>query len=243
VSWTIVPLDLGTLHDRPKDSITFGVGAGETVDLSCLCWLLLGDGGPIVVDSGPPDPDFTALVHKVRLTRSGHADLAAALRAHDVDAAAVTTLVMTHLHWDHAHGSRHLPNARMVVQAREVRYGLRPADQDRRVYEFDRGAPFLGDLPRIDTVDGRTELVRGITLVPTPGHSPGHQSVLVETGSGPYLIAGDHVDLHENWTDRVPSGPTPDVEAWHRSCDTVAALGATILPGHDPATLAQEAYR
>lgn len=242
MTWTIVPLDLGALRDRPKESITFERGAGETVDLACLCWLLIGPHGPIVVDTGPPDPGHAATVHKVRMTRSVHANLAAALSAHGVAADEVRTIVMTHLHWDHCHGSALLPKARIVVQDRELRYGVYPADFDRRVYEFTRGAPFLQDLPRMDVVDGTADVAPGVTVVPTPGHSPGHQSVLVQTASGAYLIAGDLLDLYENWTDRVPSGPTVDVESWQRSYDVVRALGAEVLPAHDRAVLDREAY-
>jgi glyoxylase-like metal-dependent hydrolase (beta-lactamase superfamily II) len=237
VSWTIVPLDLGVLRDRPKDSITFGVGAGERVDLVCLGWLLLDGGAPILVDTGPGTPEHADGVHGVRLQRSAHADLPAALAAHDVRADDVRTVVMTHLHWDHCHGSSLLPRARFVVQDRELRYGVYPAEQDRRVYEFTRGAPFLADLPRMDAVDGPAEVAPGVTVIATPGHSPGHQSVLVETASGPYLIAGDMIDLYENWTDRVPSGPTVDVDAWERSYDELTALDAEVLPGHDVAVL------
>ena len=242
MSWRIVPLDLGTLHNRPRDSITFGRGGGKTVDLVCLGWLLLGPGGPVLVDAGPSDPGHAAAVHNVRLTRSTHADLGAALAAHDVASETVGTIVMTHLHWDHWHGAALLPNARIVVQDRELRYAVHPAERDRRVYEFDVGASFLGHLRRMDLVDGNVDLASGISLVLTPGHSPGHQSVCVQTASGPYLIAGDFVDLFENWTDRVPSGPTVDVDAWERSYDAVSQLGISILPAHDLAVLEHDVY-
>lgn len=243
MSWTIIPLTTGILRDRPKDSITYGVGAGETVDLFCFSWLLLGDEGPIVVDTGPSTAEYAAAVHRVRLEKGPAHDLSAALAAHGVAVEDVRRVVLTHLHWDHCHGCASLPHARLLVQDSELRYAREPEAKDRRVYEHGSDGPLLEQLPRMETVDGRAEVASGVTVLPTPGHSPGHQSVLVEAASRRYLIAGDHFDLYENLSERIPSGPTVDVDTWERSCREVARLGVEVLPGHDGSVLRRKAYR
>lgn len=243
MSWTIIPLTTGILRDRPKESITYGVGPGEKVDLFCFSWLLVGGEGPIVVDTGVPTAEYAATVHRVHLEKEPAHELSAALASHGVAAEDVRTVVLTHLHWDHCHGCASLPHARLVVQDRELRYAMEPEAMDRRVYEHGSGGPLLDQFLRMETVDGPAEIAPGVALMPTPGHSPGHQSVLVDAVSRRYLIAGDLFDLYENLNERIPSGPTVDVEAWERSYREVAALTVDVLPGHDESVLRAEAYR
>ncbi|MGH7776748.1 MAG: N-acyl homoserine lactonase family protein [Candidatus Dormibacterales bacterium] len=240
MSWTILPLNLGMLLNRPKESITFGRGRGAKVDLVCLSWLLIGGGDPIVIDTGPGSAAATARLHPVELAEGE--PLIAQLHRHGVAADDVRTVILTHLHWDHCYGSSAMPRARMLVQEEEIRYSVYPLPCDRVVYEFASGPPFLPDLARMLAVRGTTEVAPGVVLVPTPGHSPGHQSVLVETAAGRYLVAGDHYDLYENFAEMCPSGPTPDLSRWYRSFEEVGRLGATVLPGHDPAVLQHESY-
>jgi glyoxylase-like metal-dependent hydrolase (beta-lactamase superfamily II) len=245
MSWSVVPLDLGNLRDRPKETITYRRGEGETVDLVCYAWLLVGDDGPLLVDTGPSSGEHAGGFHRVRLEKSGDQALERALAAQDVDAADIGTVILTHLHWDHCYGLPQVPNARVLVADREIRYGVYPdPNDDRRKYEFSRGAPFLKELRRMEAVVGEAEVAPGVRIIPTPGHSPGHQSVLVEAETTTYLLAGDFLDLYENWTDRCPSGgSTIDVEAWQRSYDTVEELDVAVLPSHDPLVLRQAVYR
>jgi glyoxylase-like metal-dependent hydrolase (beta-lactamase superfamily II) len=244
MSWSVVPLDLGNLRDRPKETITYQRDAGQTVDLVCYGWLLVGDDGPLLVDTGPSTGEHAADFHGVRLEKGADQALERALAAQDVDAGDIRTVVVTHLHWDHCHGLPQVPNARVLVQDSEIRYGVYPdPNDDRRKYEFSRGAPFLTELRRMEAVDGEAEVAPGVRIIPTPGHSPGHQSVLVEAATATYLLAGDFLDLYENWTERCPSGSTVDVEAWQRSYDAVSRLDVTVLPGHDPLVSRQAVYR
>ncbi|MGH7861024.1 MAG: N-acyl homoserine lactonase family protein [Candidatus Dormibacteraceae bacterium] len=240
MAWRIVPLCVGVLKGRPKELITFRRGTGQRVDLACFCWLLEGGGESIVIDTGPGSAALTAAVHSVELEeRQGLADQ---LAAHGVDANQVRTVILTHLHWDHCYGNHLFPNAELVVQQEEIRYSVYPLPCDHLVYEFGSGAPFLGDLPRMRAVSGAMELLPGVSLIPTPGHSPGHQSVLVATSEGNYLIAGDQYDLYENLHDMIPSGPTVDLASWYRSFETVRRLGAVVLPGHDMTVLNRQVY-
>jgi N-acyl homoserine lactone hydrolase len=242
MSWSITPLNLGWLRNRPKEAITFGHGRGELVDLACFAWLLRDGEQTILVDLGPDSVEHTARVHKVELEKTAEHDLVTLLAAHGVDANELTTVILTHLHWDHVRGLPLVPNATFLVQDVELRYAVYPPPYDHRVYEFTTGAPFLPYLPRMKLVSGRHEIAPGLTAVFTPGHSPGHQSLIVEARSTTYLLAGDYVDLHENWDKRIPTGPTPDCDAWYRTYDELAPMGLTILPGHDGRILEREVY-
>jgi glyoxylase-like metal-dependent hydrolase (beta-lactamase superfamily II) len=102
-----------------------------------------------------------------------------------IDPDDVTDVVLTHLHADHAAGSvtaagdPAFPNARYLVQEAELPNPL--AEPIRELLEVCRGA---------------TEVAPGVRLLPTPGHTPGHQSVVVSDGDEVVVLAGD-VFLHE----------------------------------------------
>ncbi|MFJ3838278.1 MBL fold metallo-hydrolase [Streptomyces sp. NPDC054904] len=119
--------------------------------------------------------------------------LPAALAEAGIAPGDVETVVLTHLHEDHAgwtlgpDGEPFFPEARYVVQRVEVE-SLDPADPVR-----DWAVTPLRAAGRLHEVDGEHRLAPGLTLLPTPGHTPGHQSVLVEQGDGArdVLVTGD----------------------------------------------------
>lgn len=108
-----------------------------------------------------------------------------------VGPADVDTVVLTHLHSDHCgwavlpDGTPMFPNARYVVQQRETA----PLQPDDTASTYVVGP--LRDAGQLHELDGETELAEGITAVPTPGHTPGHQSVVVETPERQVIVTGD----------------------------------------------------
>jgi glyoxylase-like metal-dependent hydrolase (beta-lactamase superfamily II) len=102
------------------------------------------------------------------------------------------------------------------------------------------------DDPRIEwrLADGEAEIAPGVTVVPTYGHTPGHQSFVVtlddSVGGGGYVFAADAADLDENITDERAIGVFVDVQASEtiepiRRLKAIAARrGFPVIPGHDP---------
>ncbi|MFL5799985.1 MAG: N-acyl homoserine lactonase family protein [Actinomycetota bacterium] len=126
-----------------------------------------------------------------------------ALAANGLSAADVTAIANSHLHFDHCGGNALFARRPAYVRAAELQASRQP---DYTVPEW------VG----FDTVqfveldgDGETEVAPGLVLVPTPGHTGGHQSLVVATEAGPVVVAGQAVYTVAEWegsTDPTDSG-------------------------------------
>ena len=88
-----------------------------------------------------------------------------------------------HLHADHAGGNAHFPRVPIYVQAAELMIARAP-DYTYPAYAFD-----FADA-NLQVIRGEEEMVPGVRLIPTPGHTPGHQALVVDTSAGRVLLAG-----------------------------------------------------
>ncbi len=106
------------------------------------------------------------------------------LNRQDFDLASIDAVVNTHLHFDHCGGNRLFAGKPIYVQRRELDDARTKDDYTIREWV---DAPDVGYVP----VDGQFELVPGIRLAHAPGHTPGSQVVVVETGEHPTVVVGD----------------------------------------------------
>jgi N-acyl homoserine lactone hydrolase len=96
----------------------------------------------------------------------------------------VAVVVNTHLHFDHCGGNRLFPGMPIHVQARELEDARTQDDYTIREWVDFRGATYAEH-------DGEVEILPGVRLVPAPGHTAGHQIVVVETEEGRIVLGGD----------------------------------------------------
>ena len=92
-------------------------------------------------------------------------------------------VINTHLHFDHCGGNRLFPGVPIYVQRRELEAARELGYTIPGWVEFE-GATYV-------ELDGEAEIAAGVRVLPTPGHTPGHQSVLVDTEDGLVVVAGD----------------------------------------------------
>ena len=242
MSLTIFPLDLGTLT-VDSSGLTLRKNTGTQIAIPCLGWLILGGPEPVLVDTGPSeDVDWGSRNHNP-FTRTSEQLLAAQLGEHRIASEEIRTVILTHLHWDHCYGNHLLPNARFIVQRRELDYATDPLDCDRPIYETGIAQPpFLVGRDRFELVEGDFEVFDGIATVLMPGHSPGLQGVLVRTANRRILIGSDHFPLFDNITGNIPTGIVQSLPDWYEASARARSLCDFILPGHDGRVLERGYY-
>ncbi|MFQ5910736.1 MAG: N-acyl homoserine lactonase family protein [Thermoplasmata archaeon] len=178
----------------------------------------------ILVDTGIGElPEKYARFYKLEGTKT----LEKSLKKAGLSPEDITTVVNTHLHMDHCGNNRLFKDATLIVQEMEHSYAKNP-------HRFQKGAYVkeFFDRSRFRTVNGTHELTEDVTLIPTPGHTPGHQSVLVESGKR-YVYCGDTAPLRENYEKRNIVGVLFNSVDALASIDTLRELGGSPIFSHD----------
>lgn len=239
--WKITPLDLGTLSVTLASQICrHGVAhdVGKVVKAPCIAWLLKNESTEelILVDAGPaPDPVWGSKYHNP-IERTDKQQLEYRLRQQGVEPEDIKTVILTHLHWDHAYGVCKLPNAKVYVQVKEMRYSVAPMRTDYKHYEINIKTQipfFLNFYNQIELLDGDVEFREGLEIITLPGHSPGSQGVVVSTAKGKFMMAGDLINTVENWETRIPSGIYGNMQESLDSLGKMERYHAVVLPSHD----------
>ena len=228
---------------------TYGRDYGKKIEHPVFAFLIEGAGRRILVDTGMSDTE-----RSVRYHHEGGQDPGQAIHEQldrlGIGCDQVEMILFTHLHWDHCSNLDRFPKARLFVSEKEYRFAMDPIPFYWRSYEAPElgiGNPFRHR--KFNLVYGEEEIVEGVRMFPTPGHSPGHMAVSVETAKGAYVIAGDLVLLRESFNPDTERGLplTPPgryynmVEIW-KSMEEVKKRADYILLTHEPDQLSKEIY-
>lgn len=223
--------------------------ARNRIPLGMRCLLVEHDDGLVLVDTGAgnkEDPKFHDIYALENAGPEGRTMLEGALAAAGFRPEDVALVINTHLHFDHAggntyhdaHGALRLsfPNARYVVQAGEYHYACRPNERTAASY-FPRNYEPVREAGRLELVEGEREIVPGIRVLPTPGHTPHHQSVLVELGSERLCFLGDVVPTQWHlplpWIMGYDVEPLVTLESKRRLLGQAVDEGWWLLFEHD----------
>ncbi len=247
----IIPLKTGTIHCDKSKTLTQGIDIGKMIDIPSIAWLIITPTEKILVDTGMPETVVAAYRHYHGSYQLPGERIDQALKIQGISPNEITKVILTHLHWDHCQNGHFLPNAKFYVQQKELDFARNPTGTYFRSYDH----PSLGLTPAFETypltiIDGDVEISPGITAILSPGHSPGHQIVVVETASGPYVIAGDAVLCYDNLlpsmaTDIILPGRHKDSEQTKQVIEKIMTLAGVvhrILPGHDDRVFRKKEY-
>ena len=199
-------------------------------------WLLRGDGGTILVDTGF-DPEVGA--------RRGRTTICPPLEAVErlgVSADAVDLLVITHMHYDHIGNLNGFPDTPFLVPARELAFWTGagateeftgPVERD----EVERVAAAAAS-GQARLLEGGELIAPGIGAILVGGHAPGQISLVIKGTDGPVLLASDAVHYYEEFERGLPFEIFTDlaemVAGYGLLRELATHTGAVLVPGHDP---------
>jgi glyoxylase-like metal-dependent hydrolase (beta-lactamase superfamily II) len=148
-----------------------------------LAYLVQHDQGLILFDTGIGSADPETEAHYRPQRRA----LPEALAAAGVTLGDISLVVNCHLHFDHCGGNPLLGGKPILVQEVEL------ATARRGNYTIDELVDFPG--AAYEELAGETEIWPGVWIIPTPGHTPGHQSLVLRQGDGTVILAGQAHDF------------------------------------------------
>ena len=172
-----------------KSLLTYRMNFGQPQDVYPTMWFIEGPKEKIVVDTGTDAKTAARLGFRAeQISNPGEALSRIGLQPDDID-----VLILTHMHFDHMEFAKQFSRARIVVQRSEYESAINPHPLLARGYMRET----FPDSSRFVLVEGDSEIVDGVRVLLTPGHTPGCQSVAVKTDRGTVVICG-LCTIHEN---------------------------------------------
>ncbi len=212
-----------------------GVNVGMPMDMAENCYLMHHPQGWLLWDTGVPDavaamPDGQAPADPRAIFWRRPKTLASQLEALGVKPAEIKYLAISHTHPDHIGNVELFPQAMLLVQKAEYEWpnplGVGRFKPEHPVTKLEGDYDVFGD--------------GSVTIISTPGHTPGHQSLLVKLPkTGAVLLSGDAMHFKDNWDNRrVPSINTDKdktLVSMQRIADVLAEEKAQLWINHDKA--------
>ncbi len=171
----------------------------------------------------------------------------AALQQVGIAPEAVTDVILTHLHFDHAGGATRysdagevvptFPNARYYVQKAQYEWALNPSEKDRASFLAENYVP-LFEAGQLELLESDGEIFPGISVITVTGHTPGQQMVRVQGGGQTLLFAADLIPLEPHlsipWIMAYDLYPLETLQEKKRILQQAVAEDWIIIFEHDP---------
>ena len=238
-------LDCGRSIANDESIWTPGENQGHSIEFSSTCWLVKRGNQWLLWDTGVPeatadDPNGWSTLPKLILY---HLDktLTGQLAEIGLKPPDVTYVAISHTHGDHIGNVTLFPDAEILIQRTEYEWihgGNGPNENVNQLMALARR--LMGNPRNLRLTDGDLDVFDdgSVTLISTPGHTPGSQSLLVHLkNSGFIILSGDVVHLEENFAkSRVPSLNTDkqaSIESMERIRQIIKTYKAIMFINHD----------
>lgn len=194
-NWTIKAIYAGQLKVPKSVGAGGGVDADLILDFPFTCFLLRNGEENILVDTGMKESYLEIM--KVGSDVKGSTQyLIDGLAEEGLTPADITSVIYTHLHYDHCGNGDMFLDIPNYIQKAEYLNMMSPYDfQQVRLDYFPDTREWVSKLKKLILVDGNMRLPNGLELYHTKGHSLGGQSIVVPTAKGRYVLTGDVPDL------------------------------------------------
>lgn len=213
----------GTIYQYPK---------GTVLDVPVWAAAVEGGGRKILVDTGIRDAAKWSRIEPHMLTADETIDAALAelgWRPRDID-----LVINTHLHYDHAENNLAFPQAQFYVSRAEWEWAADPSSAQAWAYDIDWTNDQVTFMNYTLVQQDHHEVMPGLRIIETPGHTPGHQSVLVNTTEGILCVTGDAACMMENLSIPTPPGTHIGSRVALASLRKIADISDRVLMNHDP---------
>ena len=245
VAGKLYRLDCGHSLANDESVWTPGENVGRNIEFSSTCWLIKHGTQWLLWDTGVPqsalhDPNGWSTLPKLivyHLDKSLSDQLAVInLKPNDINRVAIS-----HTHGDHIGNIGLFPNSVVVMQRAEYNWIHSADGSNENVNQLMALArKLLGRPEKLQLLDGDSDLFAdgSVILISTPGHTPGHESLLVHLRNAGFIIlSGDVVHMEENFEKNiVPSLNTDETESiasMQRIRLLIARYKATLFINHD----------
>lgn len=217
-----------------KSFLVYSKYQGEIYQAALKPLLLLTEKERILIDTGVGElPQRYRRFHT--LERSPDQTLRMQLKNFKLNPEDITIVINTHLHFDHCGNNQLFRNARFYVQADELRYAYAPDRFQKAAYfkeYFDVDVDY-------ELLKGRCQVVDGVAIMPTMGHSIGHQSVIIQENLEKFVYCGDAAPLRENLEKRNIPGVLYHADQALKSIDKLRLIkDAVYIFPHDKEQIA-----
>lgn len=241
MAWEVAALRIGA-HEARLSRLLYGYRSyrrpDASVELTFYFWVLRRGEQVVLVDTGFDEQWFARQGADLRWAVSP----VDALAAIGIDPASVSTVVLTHLHFDHIGMVAAFPAAEYVVQQAEWAFwhGRLGAGPPMRAHTDVAALDHLDAAMRggrVHLIGGDETLAEGLEVRLLAGHTPGQQGVIVDQN---VVLAGDAAHLYVELDERLLFGTFTDAERMHATYEQLADYaerGLTVVPGHDPDVL------
>jgi glyoxylase-like metal-dependent hydrolase (beta-lactamase superfamily II) len=228
-------LDCGHSLANDESVWTPGENVGRSIEFSSTCWLIQRGSEWLLWDTGVPesalnDPKGWSTLPKLIVYHLDKTltDQLAAIGLKTID---ITYVALSHTHGDHIGNVSLFPNSTVLMQRAEYAWISSPDGPNDNVNQLKAlASKLLGTPKHLKLLEGDTDVFGdgSVTLVSTPGHTPGSQSLLVHLkNSGFIILSGDVVHLEENFEKNTVPSLNTDKAASIASMDRVRRMIAT----------------
>lgn len=238
-------LDCGRSLANDESVWTPGENVGRSIEFSSTCWLIKHGSECLLWDRGVPqsahgDPRGWSTLPKLVVYRLDKT-LADQLAEIGLKPRDITRVAISHTHGDHIGNTDLFPGSSILMQRAEYSWIHSPNGPNDNVNQLMALArELLGTPKNLQLMDGDTDVFgdSSVTLVSTPGHTPGHQSLLVRLrNSGFIILSGDVVHLEENFDKNIVPSLNTDTQESLASMEKIrrmiAMYKATLFINHD----------